>query len=288
MGVIYSDIYSPATDVAKAANAFRDLLRSINRRIADTTNSLRPGKNSYLYRIIQREIAGGTPCSDISLVTFNYDLYVEKTLAALARSDGMTNHRPIIDFPDCYHLTDYQSSTAPSSAPTFAAISGTGGGIDVLKLHGSLNWFSRHLSRDPTPRGLLNPLRDLWVTPRTILPLNMTQRVGRRRRRMYTYPVIVPPVTHKSSILHQSLTSVWERADAVLEDATKVIIYGYSSPVNDTESANLLARNLRRSPNLESATVINPSLDAFQRFVEITELDAVHYYRHARAYLAST
>ena len=52
LAVIYSDIYNPSAGRASAVQAFRDLLRLINRRMAETTNPLRPNRRKNLYRIV--------------------------------------------------------------------------------------------------------------------------------------------------------------------------------------------------------------------------------------------
>ena len=82
MAIIYSDLYNPAAPQNAAADAFRSLLRLLNRRLAETTNPIVPGRRSNLYRILRTLLDDYRP-EDISIITFNQDLQIEKTLFAL-------------------------------------------------------------------------------------------------------------------------------------------------------------------------------------------------------------
>ena len=113
----------------------------------------------------------------------------------------------------------------------------------------------------------------------------MTMKIGGDRR--YTFPLVVPPVVNKASILHDSLATIWKRALNCLKAAEQVIVYGYSCPQADQESANLITRSLRNSSNLTALSVVDPSTNAFVRFASLTNAKTMHYYRSARDYLAN-
>ena len=72
--------------------------------------------------------------------------------------------------------------------------------LRVLKLHGSLNWYSTHTSSTPSRTAMFRPERRLSVTRRKTIAPDMA--LAGKARKVYTLPVIVPPVTHKSSVLH--------------------------------------------------------------------------------------
>ena len=84
MAILYSDLLNPAVATPEAATAFRAYLKLINRRITETTSRINPSQKSYLYRMIRSLIHDHSIApSDISLITFNYDLHIERTLYAL-------------------------------------------------------------------------------------------------------------------------------------------------------------------------------------------------------------
>ena len=284
MSILYSDVYNPATSGSNVANAFRSLLTLINSRIAETTNTITPNSNTTLYRIIRDAIVNhDLKPYDITVITFNYDLLIEKTLARLERLAAIKKHGILLSFPDCYMLKTFgNSSSSAKSVSQFERQRVPIKAVDVLKLHGSLNWYSKHTSREPSPNALLNSNRKLWVTARRRIRLDMTTT---GKRTMYTFPVVVPPVTNKASILHQSLMPVWKRALEKLSAATNVVVFGYSCPATDQESANLMIRGLRDSSNLETLDIIDPSTSSFQRFADLTHADKIFYYNNSGAYV---
>ncbi len=76
---------------------------------------------------------------------------------------------------------------------------------------------------------------------------------------VYTLPVIIPPVTHKSSVLHKALDPVWTLAETRLIEADDVVVFGYSCPPLDFESANLMTRAQRQRGEGSSLSVIDPN-----------------------------
>ena len=210
MSILYSDVYNPAVRGSNSANAFRSLLKLINSRIAETTNSISPDSKTTLYQIIKDALlVDGLERSDISIVTFNYDLIIEKTLFQLQKLSKIKKGGILLSFPYCYKLKQYRNSKSPHTIPQFEKHSTPTKTIEVLKLHGSLNWYSKHRSKEPSPKALLNSGRELWVTARRRIRLDMTHS---QKRKMYTFPIVVPPVTNKAAILHESLTTVWQRS----------------------------------------------------------------------------
>ena len=111
----------------------------------------------------------------------------------------------------------------------------------------------------------------------------MTFKSGKRTT--YTFPLIVPPVNHKAAIIHRDLHPIWRKAEKKLSEADSIIIFGYSCPQTDFESANLLRRTARKGSNPESFSIIDPNPAVFQRYVEVTNLDHLSYFRSANAYI---
>lgn len=283
LAIIYADIYGgPNQSVAESA--FRAMLRALHRRIVRTTNNLDSGKKSHLYRIIVKLLNDGVAPEEITLITYNYDVQAEKVLRAIA-STRRWGHLTIWAFPGCYGLSNFKTSGAPDSVEKFPR-STLQGGIAVLKLHGSLNWFSKHISKDPTASTLLNPRRELWITPRVSIEPGMSFKSPGRR--MYTFPIIVPPVTNKAAIIHSELRAVWQKAQNALESARQILVFGYSCPVSDSETANMVSRTCRSNSVLEDFSIIDPAPLVFNRYVEVTGLDRLSYFRWCTAYLEAS
>ena len=113
----------------------------------------------------------------------------------------------------------------------------------------------------------------------------MTLDVQSGTRRRFTFPIVVPPVVHKSGILHDEMKPVWSLAEEQLKNADRVIIFGYSCPPNDWESANLICRALTGQKRRAEVAVINPDPGVLLRYVELGSLASVNYYASASAYL---
>ena len=282
MSVLYSDIYNPLGS-RRATAAFRSLLRLLNHRLAQTTNNIEVSHRSNLYRILCNYFRQDFTPKHITIITFNQDLQIEKTLNRLEGVRAWVHLGRIFNFPYCYCLPNYKLSEPPRRVATFDRGDPNDTGIRILKLHGSLNWYSKHIARDPTPSTLLNPNRELVITRRSEISTDMTY--SSEKRTMHTFPIVVPPVTHKARILHKDLASVWSEAQEALKKSTDFVVFGYSCPQQDFESANLLSRNIRTNERIRDFSVIDPSPVTFQRYVDLTGLDRLFFYRSANAFL---
>ena len=221
---------------------FLDLLSLLNRVLAHTTNSLRTGPRSLIYRFLGSELAKVAVPADLTIITFNYDLLIERVLEEIDRR----RENEVFVFPGCYRLDGVQRTVGMSGAPKFDSAGYSHNGVAVLKLHGSMNWQSLHTSKEPTPRALFNPTRKLHVINSPMIPVSPTWRP--RSRRGYMKPVIVPPVSGKRSMIHTKALSVWTKANRALSEADRVVIAGYSCPPLDLEAHMLLSENMRADP----------------------------------------
>jgi hypothetical protein len=284
MAIIYADIGNPLLEKA-AVRAFRALIRLFNRRIAETTNALMSTNRTNLYRILAKKLKNDTSPSEISVVTFNQDLQIEKTLARLEKTKLYQRLGPIFRFPACYRIADASDrlSRPPRSLTRFQKGSDDSMGIPLLKLHGSLNWFSAHTSRLVPKNAILNPKKKFNITPRVEIPVDMTFSQGKRTT--HTFPLIIPPVNHKAAIIHDDLHPIWELAEKALSEAEEIIVFGYSCPATDFESANLIRRSVLNGTNPSSLVVIDPNPEVFRRYVDITNLDHLSYFRSSDAYV---
>ena len=290
MSRLYVDIFSRTLE-DEALPTFRDLVRAYNARLAETTNNLNPTPRSRLFRILDYFLDGmetRVELKNITIITFNQDLQIEKTLNRLQNAPKYRKRMNLFNFPYCYSIPrdSYVVTRPHEDVERFEGRRGLNeDSITILKLHGSLNWFSNHKSPDIPLSSMFNPKRKLYITPRkTIAELTYTSA----KRSWYTFPIIVPPVAHKSAIFHDVLQPIWEIAEDKLRTATTILIFGYSCPVFDQESTNLIQRSVRENiarGNLKDLTIIDPNPDIIRRYMEITDSEKIYYYRLADIFL---
>lgn len=151
-------------------------------------------------------------------------------------------------------------------------------------MHGSLNWYSRHNSKDVKATTLFNPKKKLYLTKRKEIHPEMEYVGGSRVQ--YTFPIIIPPVPHKSAVFPSAISHLWAEAEDRLNYATDVVIFGYACPEADHESANLIQRTLK-SKKLDAFSIIDPSPEVFTRFLKLTEQERVFYCSSVDSYLRS-
>jgi hypothetical protein len=283
MGQIYTDTFNPGLK-RSATRAFRALLRLFNRRVADTTNDIRPTRQRWLYRMLAGFLSARVVPKDITIITYNQDLQVEKTLCLLAeRSRWGSVSNEIFNFPGCYSLGPHNvTSPTYEGIEIFTQAEPAEGCIKLLKLHGSLNWYSSHTSNLPSQNAMFNPKRRLRITTRRIIPPDMTVT---GKRSTYALPVVVPPVTHKSSVLHDDLRTVWRAAEDALDEADELIVFGYSCPPLDFESANQLRRSQLKSR--AKVSVIDPDGNIAARYIDLLKPESLAYYRSAKFFLGA-
>lgn len=292
MSVIYSDALMPAAS-HEAESAFWSLFRVLNQRIADTTNSLTLPDGGNIGRIMGGFLREVREPGDITVITFNHDLQIEKAANALQKTDAVTaRHGSVFNFPYCYKLPSGFTTTAPVSKNVafFEEGNPERDGLSILKLHGSLNWYSEHTSPSPTLyQGLLKKNRKLVVTHSTHIGTKTVQK----RRKVHTLPVVVPPVGHKVGMFHTALADIWVNARQSLQEADEIVIFGYSCPEQDMESENLIRGSLLKNDKLERVSVIDPSSAAIKRYADLMEEGdkpedsrrCLHFYRNAGVFM---
>lgn len=285
MAQLYTDLYGSRVRTSRAANAFRALLRLYTQRIAETTNSIEATKYRLLYRLIAKFLAGGVRPRDLVIVTFNHDLQAEKCLNLMS---GMARwsefESSLFNFPHCYKLGDFPVTGPTGDAtPVFKERDQQDESVAVLKLHGSLNWYSTHNSANPPPTAMFNPNRALNITRR--IKIDPRMRLNRTTRTAYTLPVIVPPVVHKAAVLHTALRPIWDRAERAIEAANEIVIFGYSCPPLDFEAANLLRRAHKNSS--AHLTIIDPAFAAVARYIDLLRPWQLTCFLSAKAFLDS-
>ena len=90
---------------------------------------------------------------------------------------------------------------------------------------------------------------------------------GAGRQRWYVWPVIVPPIYSKHSLIQSFIPSVWSEAREALSSSDRVVFCGYSLPAADIEAEKLVQRSLGSNLNLPWIGVIDPAPGVAGRYV---------------------
>jgi hypothetical protein len=176
MGRLFSDSFHPKLGVT-AYDAFLGLIKVFNRRLAESTNRIPMTNRRLLYRVIRRQLKECGHSSRLTIITFNQDIQIEKAL------EQLTTHSPakmgsIFSFPHLYGLGS-PSVTSVSGEDLFRVSEPDDDAVKLLKLHGSLNWYSTHTSGKPSQTALFNQSRKLAVTRRKKIDPDMKLGKGR-------------------------------------------------------------------------------------------------------------
>lgn len=264
-----------------AHRAFLYQLQLIEDVLANTTNDLPTGPSSLLYRLIRRELNGLASPEQLTIITFNYDLMIERVLDELQKHDATK----LFTFPGCYRLPADTPMTEVEDCLPYEASGSQHGGIAVLKLHGSLNWSSTHRSKSPAPTALFSPDRKMHILNTKRMSSSLTWK--KASRMLYLKPIILPPVTGKRGLLHNNLSSVWVHAASALKQASRLVIFGYSCPPLDFEAKILLGENVQPS-RTNDLTVVDPNIAIARRFISLCGVAGCQVYTSMQALLSGT
>ena len=143
-----------------------------------------------------------------SIITFNYDLLVEDALTSLS-----------IPY-------DYAVGGKKSSSESY---------VELLKLHGSINWGEKAGSNTSyeTENKSYEELLKNGQTPQ-----------------------LVPPTWRK--IFTGPLRNIWDNSIQSLEKATRIIVIGFSMPATDSHFKYLMAAGLQKNISLREIVFVNP------------------------------
>ena len=165
--------------------------------------------------------------------------------------------------------------------------------IQVLKLHGSLNWYVRMNGRHPSPRVLSGQAAPppIHVTPRRAIrtQVRFTRRTksGRGRTRWYTWPIVIPPVHGKEPLIRNFVPTVWVDAARALSECDRLVVFGYSLPELDIRAQRLLQRGIGDNARIRWIDVINPDPDAAGRYARLLRPNGLRWYPSLDAFLSA-
>jgi hypothetical protein len=110
--------------------------------------------------------------------------------------------------------------------------------VQILKMHGSVNWL---LKADESIE-MYNSYEDL--------------------RQLGQAPYLIPPTWRKS--FSSTTQAVWAAALQAIENATRLVVIGFSMPATDAYFKYLLAAGLRRNVSLREIVFLDPNKDAIE------------------------
>jgi len=190
------------------------------------------------------------------VLTFNYDPLLEIALGALTL-DGRVYWHP----RDGYRiaLLDPDGGQEPPDRPS---------NVELLKLHGSMNWLA------PVNSPSRPPFRLLRVTPDSFFR-GPGQLIHSDERGMLR-PVIVPPRPAKDYEA-LGLTALWTRTEEALASASALTVVGYRLPPTDDAALGLLTRTAGRlAAGTPITYVTRGDEDAIRRFRDAFPTADVH------------
>jgi hypothetical protein len=179
------------------------------------------------------------PQQTVAVLSFNYDIGVDM---ALYRADLGPN---------------YVIEASPKKTNA----------VDLLKLHGSLNWATEKESRRIRPLHLHHYFQNYSIPGfdehgEIRLPIGSQlveyfSRHANPKADVEAEPVIVPPSWNKADY-HQALSNIWASAATHLAEAESIFIIGYSLPETDSFFRHLYALGSVGKSALRRIVVFNP------------------------------
>lgn len=213
----------PYDRIHHAETEYTFLLEQLEKALVDKIEHAQDDK--YSQSGIQK-FAGYCITNLSTCITFNYDDYLDY---ALWRTNKW--------LPDWGY--GFFCRSAISAVSDGYLESGQNSYIELLKLHGSINWWSKLGNPRPLPLESIVHYQKWphWYKPD--LPKEVVDPHLDVRR------VIVPPVLTKSSFVQQPVLQViWTRAFENLSSANSVTFIGYSFPPTDLAAISLFSEAL--------------------------------------------
>lgn len=177
-----------------------------------------------------------------TIITFNYDTLVEEALDELGFNISYGPEK-FIGFREHNKFNKYRHYNNK---------------INVLKLHGSVNWcnWSEVKKRESTIENFSN-------TPTSLMD-HLENHIGvfenyTSLRQHSFIPLLVPPTWQK--LMTGFLPKVWDEAVEAIRTATRIIIIGYSIPPTDQHFKYLMAAGLQENISLRKVLFVNKAFE---------------------------
>jgi len=172
-----------------------------------------------------------------TIISFNYDCVIDHALRQRGQEKWSAQYG--YGFPRPSRVDGYHSWNAPE-APR-----GVNASINLLKLHGSVNWF-------PLPTH-----EDEGSNPDA--PIRLRQRTYRQRGDNRFE--IVPPEFAKRIDSKPALSTIWRNAELAVRRARVLAFIGFSFTPTDLHVESTFRLALHANSSLERVVIANPNPD---------------------------
>lgn len=279
---LYSDVFS-SSPPPDALDAYWALLEMYSAGIARTTNPLngtaRTGVGELLRTIWELD-------RDITFVTFNQDLVIEKALEAASDAPGFA------DIPwnisTCYRR-EFDGFLFPTQGRFFLMrgdLDIPDPSVPILKLHGSLNWVWRTASREDARNSIPRPGTGVYCL--TARDVEGDLILEYERDDPYLVPLVVPPIYEKGPHYRDFLGPLWTLARQALVTADRLVVFGYSFPTADFSARALLRASFHEGARTKSVSVIDADPSVASLMTDFLDLPSCLFFRDVGAFGAFT
>jgi hypothetical protein len=255
-----------AADNLRNRAAFLDVSRAVEEVMSAAEQQATQGRSlpTPLARLVRYWVR-----ENVTVVTFNYDLLVESAYLGASWADRN---------PDVEHLYRVPLTTA-SARPGKGFILGNEPlrAFDLLKLHGSMNWYYSGVDDAAADTIYLGRTPRRWSEPVSGDPIYPDELVVETPRDpdylADKVPMIVPPASVKSGFYSNlSLRTQWRAAAKALTDADELVVIGYSLPKTDELVQSLL---VTKSSAVQRIVSVDKDIVAAERLRKMFGADRV-------------
>jgi hypothetical protein len=278
-----------ASSTSEPVRAYRELVRLYAAVLRTTTNWMH--KDSYTGGPVGRLLNAAADSADrVDIITFNHDLVIENEIFKRARLRGRwcieTSYgkfaagKTFLQSTGVSMFPMHSDSDCDHSRP-----------LVVHKMHGSLNWWIRTRSRDPTPGVLAGDVSspDVMITrERNLRDVHhVRMKPGGQGSTWNVWPVIVPPVYNKGALIEAFMPSVWAEAREALSTSDRVVFFGYSLPMGDIEAEKAVQRAISTNQQAPWIGIIDPNPSLTARYGYLLPKAPLRWYPNAVSFFNS-
>lgn len=197
------------------------------------------GRLNEVRRLLCLDRSGSMSRSNLTLITTNYDITVEYSLAMLDRSCSLP----------------FKWSALATKQPPHRLLYGDDGPL-LCKLHGSVNWFAAET--DEAIRIENAVIHHRYTDDEQGHHTIKWPMISFKNYQADQAPLIVPPTLFKMQTA-DCFREILNGAGKALHEAEKLVFIGFSFPESDTYIRYFLAANLAQNTDLRTIEVVDPN-----------------------------